>query len=335
LRRFLLDRDAQAFTPDAGSALKQMTIAGMDQLPLPGEGATLKRWKCLALVAGHDLSLAKLYEAQTDALAILAELGSARAPAGSTWGVWCAEPPGAVVALLADGNGTGTRLKGRKAWCSGAASVSHALVSCRDAAGRPCLAAVGLNQPGVRITTEGWHAVGMAATASVDVEFDDVPAIQLGGPHAYLRRPGFWHGGAGIAACWYGAAAAIGERLRCALRDRSGGDDPHRLAQLSSVDAALSCAAALLRECATAIDAHPERDAIYPAMQARLAVEAAATQVLSAATRALGAGPLCRDPHFARLCADLPVFLRQSHAERDLAVLGASAAHLETSPWDL
>jgi alkylation response protein AidB-like acyl-CoA dehydrogenase len=307
----------------------------MDQLPLPGKGATLERWKCLALVAGYDLSLAKLYEAQTDASAILAELGAVPAPAGSTWGVWCAEPPGAPVALLGEGNGKGARLKGRKAWCSGAASVSHAVVSCRDAAGRPCLAAVDLRQPGVRITTEGWHAVGMAATASVDVEFDDVPAAQLGGPHAYLRRPGFWHGGAGIAACWYGAAAAVGERLRSTLRDSSASDDPHRLAQLGAADAALSCAAALLRECAAAIDAHPERDAAYPAMQARLAVEAAATHVLGAATRALGAGPLCRDAHFARLCADLPVFLRQSHAERDLAALGASAAHMGACPWDL
>jgi hypothetical protein len=36
----------------------------------------------------------------------------------------------------------------------------------------------------------------------------------------------------------------------------------------------------------------------------------------------LGAGPYCKDRQFARLIADLPVFLRQSHAERDLAALG-------------
>jgi heme oxygenase len=57
-------------------------------------------------------------------------------------------------------------------------------------------------------------------------------------------------------------------------------------------------------------------------LRARLAVEQAASAVIDHATRALGAGPLCRDARFARALADLPVFLRQSHAERDLAALG-------------
>jgi hypothetical protein len=35
---------------------------------------------------------------------------------------------------------------------------------------------------------------------------------------------------------------------------------------------------------------------------------------------------LCRNARFARALADLPVFLRQSHAERDLAALGELVA---------
>jgi hypothetical protein len=35
---------------------------------------------------------------------------------------------------------------------------------------------------------------------------------------------------------------------------------------------------------------------------------------------------LCRNARFARALADLPVFLRQSHAERDLAALGELSA---------
>jgi hypothetical protein len=62
------------------------------------------------------------------------------------------------------------------------------------------------------------------------------------------------------------------------------------------------------------------------------------------ATRALGAGPLCRNARFARALADLPVFLRQSHAERDLAALGelVAASHAAAddtvagaAPWTL
>ena len=37
----------------------------------------------------------------------------------------------------------------------------------------------------------------------------------------------------------------------------------------------------------------------------------------------------------ARLSADLPVFLRQSHAERDLAALGEQLARQPAGVWQL
>jgi hypothetical protein len=316
----------------AGGKLDTLISAGMDRLPLPGSGATLLRWQALAEVAGHDLSLLKLYEGHTDALAILAELGGS-APPSSSWGVWCAEPPGAGVTLLQTASDS-FRLSGRKLWCSGAAALTHALVSCRNSSGRSCLAAVALRQPGVTVTGDGWQAVGMAGSASVDVEFQGAEAELLGEPGAYLQRPGFWHGGAGIAACWYGAARSLAGYLHRAARDHKPAD-PHRLAHLGSVDTALAAAAALLRETAAAIDADPNADAALLAMRARLTVESAASAVLEHVTRALGAGPLCRDAAFARMAADLPVFLRQSHAERDLAALGGMLANQEPSPWAL
>jgi hypothetical protein len=317
---------------DPGQQLSRLISAGLDRLPLPGRGETLRRWKSLALVAHHDLSLAKLYEGHTDALAILAELGG-HAPANSSWGVWCAEPPGAGVTLRRSATGD-FQLSGRKPWCSGAACVSHALVSCRDSAGQPFLAAVAMRQPGVIVTQDGWHAVGMAASGSVDAIFNDAHATPLGDAGAYVQRPGFWHGGAGIAACWYGAAEALADYLHAAARG-SNTADPHRLAHLGEVDIALSAAASLLRETARVIDQHPQADAAIPALRARLAVEAAASAVLKHATRALGAGPLCRDAAFARMAADLPVFLRQSHAERDLAALGDMLAKQERGLWSL
>ncbi|WP_295998477.1 acyl-CoA dehydrogenase family protein, partial [Rugamonas sp.] len=254
-------------TPHA--ALRALIDQGLDRPPLPGAwpGATLERWRWLAMVAGHDLSLLKLYEGHTDALAILAELDGPPPPPGSSWGVWCAEPPDAQLALRRGHDGR-PRLAGRKAWCSGAAGLSHALVSCRDDDGRRCLAAVALQQPGVHITAEGWHAVGMAGSGSVDVEFNDAPAQPVGAPGAYLTRPGFWHGGAGIAACWYGAARALADHLRLQLRHdatqaaHGAGRvaDPHRLAHMGQVDVALVGAAALLRASAAAIDAAPRAD---------------------------------------------------------------------------
>ncbi|HCN45138.1 MAG TPA: acyl-CoA dehydrogenase, partial [Pseudomonas sp.] len=67
----------------------------LDLLPLPGQGHTLQRWQTLARVAGCDLSLAKLYEGHTDALAILSECGASHRVGQGIWGVWAAEPPDA------------------------------------------------------------------------------------------------------------------------------------------------------------------------------------------------------------------------------------------------
>ncbi|RKT27109.1 hypothetical protein B0G69_2918 [Paraburkholderia sp. RAU2J] len=322
-----------------GDMLRALVDCGYDRaplLPLPGHGQTLERWRALAAVAACDLGLVKLFEGHTDALAILAELHGPTPPAASRWAVWAAEPPDARVQAvntvkvgIRSDEGQ-VRLTGTKAWCSGAGSVSHALVTAwLDEA--PVLVAVAMDQASIAIDTSKWQAVGMQATASADVRFDGTHATLVGAPHAYVRRPGFWHGGAGIAACWYGAAAQIGRTLRDASAQRA---DPHRLAHLGAVEVALQAAAAVLRESAAHIDANPLADAQREAMRARLVVEEAATAVMHHATRTLGAGPLCRDARFARALADLPVFLRQSHAERDLAALGelVASAHRDDAP---
>ncbi|MDM0073805.1 acyl-CoA dehydrogenase [Variovorax sp. J2P1-59] len=320
-----------------GLTLAHLVDAGVDQLPLPGTGRTLARWRVLAEVAAHDLSLAKLFEGHTDALAILQELDAPAPPRGSRWGTWCAEPPDArltmnTVGSAADVGGSHVRLSGTKAWCSGAAAATHAVVSCWNAGGEPCLAAVAIAPPHVAITGDGWHAVGMAASGSVDVRFDHADARQLGRPGDYVNRPGFWQGGAGIAACWFGGALGI---ARMTWQASGKTPDAHRLAHLGAIDVALGGGAAVLRETAAWIDAHPKEDARRAALRVRLVVEHAANEVMHHAGRAVGAGPMCRNPRFARAMADLPVFLRQSHAERDLAALGQQMLDGETPPWML
>lgn len=316
-------------TAALGQCLRALVEAGLDRLPQPGSGRTLERFQRLAEVGGHHLGLCKLYEGHTDALAIIEQLGGTPTP-GSTWGMWAAEPPHARVSLTP--NGHMVALNGRKAWCSGAAVLSHALLTAWDANDQQQLVAVALDQPGVTVTDQGWQAVGMSATGSVEVLFDNAEAQAIGNPGDYLQRPGFWQGGIGIAACWYGAAQQLATPLRkhCAQRE-----EPHALAHLGAVDAALQAAADVLRFSALHIDAHPDHDAQLLARRARAVVEQSAEQVMREVGRALGAAPFCKDRHFARLSADLPVFLRQSHAERDLAALGVSVACQPDEVWAL
>ncbi|WP_250532130.1 acyl-CoA dehydrogenase [Caballeronia sp. ATUFL_F1_KS39] len=317
---------------ETGRALHALIGAGLDRLPLPGRGNTAERWRALGAVAAFDLSLVKLYEGHTDALAILAELGGPPPDDGSAWAVWAAEPPSARLLALGDAGSQIVALDGTKAWCSGAASVTHALVTAWNERDEPVLAAVDLRQNGVKVTGSGWQAVGMEASASVDVRFERVRAQLVGPPRGYLERPGFWQGGAGIAACWFGAASGIAAFVARDTKHRAG---PHKLAHLGAIDTALSATAALLRETAAFIEREPQADAMVPTMRARLAAEHVATLVVERAGRALGAGPLCRDAHFAQLMADLPVFIRQSHAERDEASLAEHVIEEERISWQV
>lgn len=325
-------------------------FVGDAPIPLPGAGQTLARWQLFATIAAKRGAVAiKLFEAHADALAILAEVGRATPPSGTRWAVWAAEPPDARLTVRpdpaadvrqlardagfrADDAFTPAVLNGRKAWCSGADEVSHALVTCWIDDGPQRLAIVDMRGPGVSVTQDHWHAVGMADTRSGDVLLEHCPALLLNAPDAYLSRPGFWHGGAGIAACWHGAVLPLAQAVRATLRKHH---DPHAAAHLAAIDGDLRAIAALLRETARWIDAHPAADAFVPAMRARTATEAAVLRVIHHAGNTLGAGPLCRNPALAALYADLPVLLRQSHAERDLAALGHALSQADAEEWTL
>ena len=315
------------------SQLMQALLADhLDLLPLPGQGHTLQRWQTLARIAGCDLALAKVYEGHTDALAILAECGAAHLVGDAVWGVWAAEPPEARARIIAR-DGDKLRLAGSKAWCSGALQIDRALITAWAEDDQPQLVAIELAHPTQGLQVDHWQAVGMATTASIEITFEGSPGIAVGQPGQYLSRPGFWHGGAGIAACWYGAAEALADYLR--ERCRKPRPDPHAQAHLGAVDAALYGARAALRECAAWIDRQPSADASFEVRRVRAQVEHAVEQVIHHVGRALGATPFCRSSHFARLSADLPVFMRQSHAERDLAELGRQLTEAPDGGWQL
>jgi hypothetical protein len=160
------------------------------------------------------------------------------------------------------------------------------------------------------------------------VQFSDVVAVPVGQPGEYFKRPGFWHGAIGVAACWLGGARAVAGQLYRAVSDvySSTADDPHAQAHLGAVDAALTAAEATLCCAAYQVDAEPHDDrAELTARRVRAVVETAVDEAITRTARALGPAPLALDGQHARRVADLAMYVRQSHAERDLATLGRLA----------
>ena len=304
--------------------LRQWHASGALELPLPGGGATALRWRRLAEMTETDIVAGRLAEAHTDAVAILAELDGPEPRPDQLWGVWAAEPHDAVV--HANGGGGAVTLDGAKAWCSGAGLCSHALVTARLAAGERALFAVDLHQPGVTPLPSTWRNPGMAQSDTRSVQFNGARAVAVGRPGDYLSRPGFWHGAIGVGACWLGGARSVAKPLY----QRAGADhvDPHTLAHLGAVDAALAAAEAALTVAATEVDADPlnrKGSAELTARRVRAVVETAVDETIRRTARALGPAPLCEDAEHAQRVADLTVYVRQSHAERDLEQLGRQA----------
>ncbi|WP_460936754.1 acyl-CoA dehydrogenase [Phycicoccus ginsengisoli] len=292
-------------------------------LPGPGEGRTDRLWSALASLGALDLTTARVVEPHLDALAILGQAGVAPAAPrdGSTWGVFAAEGPGVRLEATGSDDG-GWRLDGVKPWCSLADRLSHAVVTAHTAPGSRRAFAVDLRDPGVSGAGGSWVARGLRDVPSLALRFESVPATPVGPDDWYLTRPGFAWGGIGVAACWYGGGVGLARTLLAAGRSRP--PDQVALMHLGAVDTALHAARAVLHEAARSVDSGAATGATGALLAARVrgVVVDAVEQVLAHGAHALGPGPLTADAAHAARVADLQVYVRQHHAERDQAVLG-------------
>lgn len=339
-----LSANKSAMTDDQRQEILKVLLTFSDDIPHPASGLkradgeayqsggdkdtnsnnllsnTLIRWQILAYVAGIDLTIAKWFESHLDALSILQEVGYDTEAEG-LWAVWAAE--GHPDPIRYEQGETGaisdTKVSGTKAWCSGANIVDYGLMTYRDQNGQSQLLIVDMHQLGIDIDNSSWQAVGMQATDTATIRFDQVQATPVGAANAYLDRVGFWHGAAGVAACWYGATASIAAYLVKAYQLK-----PHdyKVMYLGQIAPALALTRQYFYHLAELIDTKPEDSHELAIRQLRANVEQVARLVLETVGLALGAAPFCLDAHFSRLCADLNVFIRQSHGAFDNQRIG-------------
>lgn len=299
-----------------------------EALQPPGRGKTALLWEALARLAAIDLSVARVVEPHLDAVHIIEQARQARVPApenaDGTWGVFAAEGPG--MRLEATRHGETWRLSGRKPWCSLARQLDRALVTAWVSESERGLFAVGLRAPGVDILDSDeapWVARGLSSIRSGPVDFTDAEAVPVGDAGWYLTRPGFAWGGIGVAAVWFGGSVALAERL---VPRGPGTPDQIALVHLGAADAVLHAARCALRAAAADIDSGGAAGAIGAmlALRLRTIVAHCAEEVLRHADHGLGPGPLATDEQHAARVADLHLYIRQWHAERDHAALGTA-----------
>jgi len=329
----------------------------------------LRRWQLLSALGRTDLVVARLLEGHLDAVAILAEAGRSPVP-GALYGVWASASGGTGLTLRgtpdpdpstddplgglpanrqelhqgepAEGDSGAAVLCGTIRFCSGAPLLDRTLTTARETSGALHLLDIGVRDPRLRSVPGSWPAVGMDASESLDVEVDELPvdaAAVVGPPGFYLERTGLHLGGIGVAAVWLGGLQGLLDAALRVLGQRS--PDAHGLAHLGSVSLAVESAAATLAAAAqrlggapvvtdTGLCDLPADELARIALICRSAVEAAVLEGLQRLPRVVGPVALGRDGDFAHRLADLEVFVRQHHAERDLARLGAAEF---ADPW--
>ena len=292
-----------------------------DPMPLPGAGETALRHRRLMDIGVQDLSLARLAEGHWDAVAILAEAG--RMPvAGAIYAVWASEIPGRSLTLDA----RTSALSGEKMFCSGAQLVDRALITVGSS--QPLLLEVDLRREAafIRYDDSAWKTAAFAETRTSTTCFEAVPVSPddfVGDKGWYLRRPGFWQGACGPAACWVGGAIGLVDYAM-----RQSRDDAHTLAHLGAMQAAAWAMRTYLLAAGNEIDADPAgvHAAHLRALTVRHLVEQGCTDILRRLPRAYGPRPMAMEESVSRRYQELDLYLRQSHAERDLEALGR--AHL-------
>lgn len=333
----------KAVRPDGSPDLDLATAVAREvagRLASATDATTLTRWEILANLGAVDLTVARVVEPHLDAGWILDEarrsgqledsdVGPLVEARGSTglWQVYAAE---GTTRLQAQQTPDGWRLTGEKPWCSLADRATHALITAWVSDVSRRLFAVDLRQDGVRAGGAGgvagqastWAARGLTDVRSTGLTFSAASAVPVGADGWYLTRPGFAWGGAGVAAVWYGATHALALRLRAAAGVRE--PDQIALLHLGAVDTALTRARAVLVDAAAVAD-DPDgssAESVVVASRVRQVVADSAEEVLARVGHALGPAPLTGDETHARRVADLTVYLRQHHAERDLVAQG-------------
>jgi hypothetical protein len=294
--------------------LRELSASGCLDLPLPGQGDTAVRLQRLADIAQGDLELARLVEAHTDAAAILAEAGRSPEP-GALYGVWASEidPP----LRLSAGH-----LNGVKMFCTGAGLLDRALVTASAPERRLIDVALRVNSNTLDSDCSAWKASAFLATQTATVIFTDTPVREqdvIGGPDWYVNRPGFWHGACGPAACWAGGAIGLVEYARAQSRS-----DEHTQAHLGAMHAGAWALRGYLELAGKEIDRDPTdyKAAQLRALTVRHLIEEASSDILRRLGRAYGPRALAYEAMVSRRYQELELYIRQSHGERDLAVLG-------------
>jgi alkylation response protein AidB-like acyl-CoA dehydrogenase len=283
----------------------------------------------LRSIGSGSLPLGRLFEGHVNALELVLRYGSDRrvklvadeAQAGKLFGVWNTDDAAGLKLLHRHER---SWLEGRKILASGAGHIERPLVTATDENGRRMMVLPKVAAPD-RADVSRWTAQGMRASATGAVDFTGVeiePTEIVGNEGDYERQPWFSAGAWRFAAVHLGGMERLFDLLRRHLQETNRGQDPHQAARLGRAAVAVETARLWVCQAASTAEGSlgsraPEQLVAYVNL-ARLAVEAAALDLMQLAQRSVGLQAFMRPNPIERISRDLATYLRQPGPDRAL-----------------
>jgi hypothetical protein len=199
--------------------------------------------------------------------------------------------------LVLRSDGEAFELTGTKRFCSGAGIVTRALITITE-------------PPHLLIDVDLAQRTRCASFDETDWKTDAFSEI-----HTAKAR----QGACGPAACWAGGGQALAD-----YGVRQQHLDAHSLAHVGAMQAGAWSLSANLIQAGHQIDHETDSPAKARVLALTLmhVIEGTCTDILRRFARAVGPRPLIPDTNTSRLYHQLDLCLRQSHAERDLEMIG-------------
>ncbi len=316
----------------------------------PGQDAhTL--WLMTIELARANMSLARCWEGHANSQLLIAALGSNEqkerwfegvVSRGEIWVAWSGEPQASVPGQkTAFGTSLervpgGFILRGTKAYATsagharwaillvnaaGPGGARHATASADDL----FLLGCDLSQPGVSYDRSWWDPIGMRATVSYMVRFDDVFIPEedvIGRPGQYLQEGWQTRFSPHYAATFLGGAEAAYEYALASIHKQKREEDPYVAHRIAAMSLNVETAHLWLRHVANLWDNHRIDEATTAAPRVRYVVEKLATETLDHCIRACGARALLKPSPVERIYRDLSLYVRHDNADHVLGTVG-------------
>jgi len=324
---------------------------GLGLGPYRGDAFTL--WMMTKEIAKADLSLARCWEGHTNSLVLLDGIASDSQKAlwfegvvqrGEKWVAWSGEPqsraPGESqrFGTTVETVEAGYVVNGTKIFSTSATGAQWAILlvstegpgGVRHATGSPetqLMLACDLSDPTVTIDGSWWDPIGMRATVSYLVRFNQtfIPGTHMiGSPGQYINEGWQTCFIPHYASTFLGAAEAAYEFALEYLTTQNKGGDPYVQHHIAEMSINVETAHLWLRHVARMWETGKREEAQVAGSRARHIIEHLAEDAVKHSIRACGARSLNRPSALERIYRDLSFYVRHDNDDHILATIGRS-----------